>query len=78
MAVSRFDNAFEQDGEPLQQGDHLFRVEHARRDEKLAGSRGSEGGVGLDERFEVGLTVRIVALIAVILVVAWVVVVGRV
>ena len=30
----------------------------ARRDEKLAGSRGSEGGAGLDECFDVGLIVH--------------------
>ena len=58
-----FTAAVQQDGEPLQQGDHLFCVEHAWRDEKLAGSRRSEGCAGLDVRLELGLIVRIGAVI---------------
>ena len=63
-----FTAAVQQDGEPLQQGDHLFCVEHAWRDEKLAGSRWSECGIGLDERFEVGrvVVVRLGAVIEVV------------
>jgi hypothetical protein len=49
MAVSRFRIVFrasiQQIGEPLQKGDHLFFIEHARRDKKLARSGRSEGRV---------------------------------
>jgi hypothetical protein len=55
MAVSILtaSTAVEQDGEPLQKGDHLFRVEHARRDEELTGRDRSEGGIAFDQRFDV-------------------------
>ena len=67
MAVSILtaSTAVEQDGEPLQEGDHLFRVEHARRDEELTGSGRSEGGIGLDERFDVFVVVVVALIVAV-------------
>ena len=61
MSISSF-ASIQQTGEPLQQGDHLFCVEHARRDETLARNDRSEGGIGLDERFDLGRFVRFAAL----------------
>jgi hypothetical protein len=56
MSVSRRGQWFasvQKPGQPLQQGDDLFVVEHARRDEKRTRTTRRERRVGLELRFDV-------------------------